>query len=247
MNARRSEIIQLVNQRQRVSVCELSEYTSVSEVTIRQDLNYLEKQGYIKRVHGAAVAVNHKELLSENEGGFSIKKRMAEYAATLVGPQETVLIEGGSVNMLLARILAERGDVAIITNSASVAHSLRHLSAMVILLGGVYQGQTENLVGPMAKICIEQVHFSMAFLEVDGFALDTGFTCRDMMRADIVATILNKCKRNILLMEPGKFGLIYSTSVSQGINQFQQVISSGDISTEERQYFQQNGIDLKVI
>ncbi|CAK4075386.1 MULTISPECIES: DNA-binding transcriptional regulator YciT [Vibrio] len=213
MNPRQNEILQLVNDRKRIQVTELVEIIGVSGVTIRQDLNFLEHEGYLKRVHGAAMALQSDDIDSRLEVRFDIKQALANKAADLVAPNETVLIEGGSANALLARTLAERGDVTIITPSAYIAHLIRNTSANIILLGGVYQHQGESLVGPLTKLCIENIHFSTAFLGIDGFHQDTGFTSRDMMRADIADTILAKQRRNIILTDSSKFGQIFPSTI----------------------------------
>ncbi|MGF1784656.1 DeoR/GlpR family DNA-binding transcription regulator [Photobacterium swingsii] len=239
MNPRQNEILQIVNDRKRVQVVELSDVIGVSGVTIRQDLNFLEKEGYLKRVHGAAVALQSDDIDSRLEVRFDIKQTLASKAADLVSQNETVLIEGGSANALLARTLAERGDVTIITPSAYIAHLIRNTSANIILLGGVYQHQGESLVGPLTKLCIENINFSTAFLGVDGFHQDTGFTSRDMMRAEIAATILAKQRRNIVLTDSSKFGQIFSSTIgctSQiSILLTDQAASSSDIEYLERQ------------
>ncbi|MDF2152838.1 DNA-binding transcriptional regulator YciT [Vibrio sp. CAU 1672] len=215
MNPRQNEILQIVNDRKRVQVTELAEMIGVSGVTIRQDLNFLEKEGYLKRVHGAAMALQSDDIDSRLEVRFDIKQALANKAADLVAPNETVLIEGGSANALLARTLAERGDVTIITPSAYIAHLIRNTSANIILLGGVYQHQGESLVGPLTKLCIENIHFSTAFLGVDGFHQDTGFTSRDMMRAEIASAILAKQRRNIVLTDSSKFDQIFPSTIGR--------------------------------
>ena len=215
MNSRQNEILQIVNERKRVQVTDLSDLVGVSGVTIRQDLNFLEQQGYLKRVHGAAMALQSDDVNARLEVRFDIKQQLANKAAELVAPNETVLIEGGSANALLARTLAERGDVTIITPSAYIAHLIRNSAANVILLGGVYQHQGESLVGPLTKLCIQNIHFSTAFLGIDGYHQDTGFTSRDMMRAEIAETIIGKNRRNIVLTDSSKFGQIYPSSIGK--------------------------------
>ncbi len=215
MNPRQNKILNMVNDRKRIQVSELSEIIGVSGVTIRQDLNFLEKEGYLKRVHGAATALQSDDISNRLEVRFDIKQALANKAADLIMPNETVLIEGGSANALLARILAERGDVTIITPSAYIAHLIRHTSANIILLGGVYQHQGESLVGPLTKLCIENIHFSTTFIGIDGFHKDTGFTSRDMMRAEIADVILAKKRRNIVLTDSSKFGQIYPSTIGQ--------------------------------
>lgn len=246
MNPRHSEILQLVNEQKRVLVAELSAHTGVSEVTIRQDLSLLEKQGYLKRVHGGATAVQNDDVSNRMSIRFDIKQQLAQRAAELVEPGETVMIEGGSANALLARELANRGDVTIITPSAYIAHMIRDCKSDIILLGGIYQHQGESLVGPLTRLCIEHTHFSTAFLGIDGFHRDTGFTSRDMMRADIANAILNKNKRNIVLTDSSKFGQIFSTSIGQ-LDQFSILVTNSDVDSEDLDWIRNHGIQLELV
>lgn len=244
MNARRSEIIQIVNQRYRITVSELSEHTGVSEVTIRQDLNYLEQLGYVKRIHGAAVAIDNDDIAQQMEVRFGTKQKLAQRAAALVESGETVMIEGGSANALLARELAEREDVTLITSSAYIAHLLRSTNSNIILLGGVFQHQGESLVGPLTRYCIEKVHFSTAFIGIDGFHQDTGFTSRDMMRADVVDAILAKQRRNIILTDASKFGLIFPSTLGGSIGAFDMLVTSQDAPSADIEFLKKQPIEL---
>ncbi len=243
MNARQNQIVQLVNERKRIQVTELVELIGVSGVTIRQDLSLLEQEGYLKRVHGAATTLQSDDIDNRLEVHFNIKQSLANKAADLVARNETVLIEGGSANALLARTLAERGDVTIVTPSAYIAHLIRNTSANIILLGGVYQHQGESLVGPLTKLCIENIHFSTAFLGVDGFHQDTGFTSRDMMRADIASTILAKQRRNIILTDSSKFGQIYPSTIGR-FDQISILLTDDNASQNDLSFLKQQGIEV---
>ena len=213
MNPRHFVILELVNQQGRISVAALSESVGVSEVTIRQDLTYLEEHGFLKRIHGAAVKVDSDDPDHRVWVNNKIKMDLAEKAASLVSPGETVLIEGGSANALLAKLLGERGDTAIVTSSSYIAHQLRQANSEVILLGGQYQATSESLVGPLTRLCIQHVHFSKAFIGVDGFHVDTGFTNRNMMRADVANTILAKGQENIIITDSSKFGRVHPGAI----------------------------------
>ncbi|MEZ8101600.1 DeoR family transcriptional regulator [Vibrio bivalvicida] len=245
MNPRQNEILQIVNEGKRVQVTELSDLVGVSGVTIRQDLNFLEQEGYLKRVHGAAMSLQSDDIDSRLEVRFDIKQALANKAADLVKENETVLIEGGSANALLARTLAERGDVSIITPSAYIAHLIRNTSANIILLGGVYQHQGESLVGPLTKLCIENIHFSTAFLGVDGFHQDTGFTSRDMMRAEIASTILAKKRRNIVLTDSSKFGQIFPSTIGS-TKQISILLTDNKAEKEDLDFIRKQGVEVVV-
>ncbi|STU76804.1 transcriptional regulator YciT [Klebsiella pneumoniae] len=125
--------------------------TGVSEVTIRQDLNLLEKQSYLRRTHGYAVPLDSEDVETRMMTHFAIKRELASRAAALVNTGETVFIENGSSNALLARTLAERGDITIITVSSYIAHLLKETPGEVILLGGIYQKRSESMVGPLTR------------------------------------------------------------------------------------------------
>ncbi|WP_028863663.1 DNA-binding transcriptional regulator YciT [Psychromonas aquimarina] len=246
MNPRHTEILHLVNQEKRVMVSDLSAHTGVSEVTIRQDLTLLEKEGFLKRVHGAAVSLQSDDISARMEVSFDAKLKLAERAAELVSSGETVMIEGGSANALLARVLADRGDVTIITPSASIAHLIRNTQAAVILLGGVYQHQGESLVGSLTRLCIEHTHFSTAFLGIDGYHADSGFTSRDMMRADVASAILAKNKRNIVLTDASKFGKIFPTSLGKN-SQFAVLITSSDAPQQDISELRAQGLEVILV
>ena len=246
MHPRHTVILELVNDKGRVAVTNLAELVGVSEVTIRQDLNHLEEQGFLKRIHGAATILDSDDPEHRIWARSKIKLHLAKAAAALVAPGESVLIEGGSVNVMLAKLLGERGDTSIITSSSYIAHQLRQSTSEVILLGGQYQASSESLVGPLTRLCIEHVHFSKAFVGVDGFHTDTGFTNRNMMRADVANCILAKGQQNIILTDSSKFGRIHPGAIGP-TNRISTVVTDSKIPASDESWFVAQGIDLMKI
>ncbi len=96
MNARQQSILQVVIDKGRMSVADLAKMTGVSEVTIRQDLNLLEKQSYLRRTHGYAVPLDSEDVETRMMTHFAIKRELASRAAALVNAGETVFIETGA-------------------------------------------------------------------------------------------------------------------------------------------------------
>ncbi len=135
--------------------------------------------------------------------------------------------------------------MTIITPSAYIAHLIRNTSANIILLGGVYQHQGESLVGPLTKLCIENIHFSTAFLGVDGFDQDTGFTSRDMMRAEIAETILAKNRRNIVLTDSSKFGQIYPSTIGKTDN-IDILLTDSGVSQSDIEFLKSHDVEVHV-
>ncbi|HAT7514483.1 DNA-binding transcriptional regulator YciT [Kluyvera ascorbata] len=246
MNSRQQTILQLVIDKGRMSVADLAKMTGVSEVTIRQDLNLLEKQSYLRRTHGFAVPLDSEDVETRMMNNFALKRELAEFAASLVRPGETVFIENGSSNALLARELAKQPDITIITVSSYIAHLLKETPGEVILLGGIYQKKSESMVGPLTRQYIQQVHFSKAFIGIDGWQPETGFTGRDMMRADIVNAVLEKGSEAIVLTDSSKFGAIHPYALGP-MNHFNRVITDDNLSTEKQLQLEQTGLTVNIV
>ncbi|WP_202303583.1 DNA-binding transcriptional regulator YciT [Dryocola clanedunensis] len=246
MNSRQQIILQMVIDQGRMSVADLAKTTGVSEVTIRQDLNLLEKRSYLRRAHGYAVPLESDDVETRMMNNFTLKQNLAEFAASLVSDGETVFIENGSSNALLARTLAERKRVTLITVSSYIAHLLKDTNCEVILLGGIYQKKSESMVGPLTRQFIQQVHFSKAFIGIDGFLPETGFTGRDMMRADVVNAVLEKGSEAIVLTDSSKFGATHPYTLGP-MDRFSRVITDDGLSDTASQQLQNNGLLVDIV
>lgn len=247
MNYRQQLILQMVTEQGQVSVVDLAKITGVSEVTIRQDLNTLEKQSYLRRAHGCAVSLDSEDVETRLLTNYTVKRKLAEYAASLVSPGETIFIENGSSNALLARTLGEQKmNLTIITVSSYIAHLLKDSPCEIILVGGIYQKKSESMVGPLTRQFIEQVHFSKAFIGIDGWQANTGFTGRDLMRSDVVNAVLQKETEAIVLTDSSKFGVVHPYSLGP-IDKFSRVITDSNIRIVDQQSLEESKLIVNVI
>lgn len=229
-----------------MSVSDLSKMTGVSEVTIRQDLNTLEKKSYLRRTHGFAVPLDSDDVETRMMNNYTVKRELADYAASLVSDGETVFIENGSCNALLARRLGEQSGITIITVSSYIAHLLKDALCDVILLGGIYQKKSESVVGPLTRLYVQQVHFSKAFIGIDGWLPDTGFTGRDMMRSDVVNAVLEKGSEAIVLTDSSKFGAVHPYTLGVG-SRFNRVITDAGIPADAQRQLLESGLIVDIV
>jgi DeoR/GlpR family transcriptional regulator of sugar metabolism len=204
---RRSRILEYVIDNERVDVNELSGMFAVSQVTVRKDLDQLEKKGLIRRQHGYAVAIAPDNLLSRLAFHYDVKRRIAAAAADLVTNGDTVMIESGSCCALLADEIARtRRGVTIITNSAFIADYVRTApGASVVLLGGDYQAESQVTVGPLVEQCLLNFHVERLFVGVDGYTVESGFTGRNHLRAAVVKAMARQAADVVVLTESLKF------------------------------------------
>ncbi|MTD39594.1 DeoR family transcriptional regulator [Erwinia sp. CPCC 100877] len=246
MNARQQQILQMVVERGRMNVSDLSRITGVSEVTIRQDLNLLEKENYLKRAHGYAMPLESDDVETRMMSNFPVKQRLAEYAASLVEDGETIFIENGSSNALLARALGHNRHLTLITVSSHIAWLLRESDCEVILVGGRYQKKSETMVGPLARAFIRQINFTKAFIGIDGWQPDTGFTGKDMLRSDVVSAVLDKESEAIVLSDSSKFGVTWPWSLGKQ-EQFSRVITDNALSSGAVRHLKASGLRVDLI
>ncbi len=206
MNERRMKIIEACTKNAQISVSSLSSRFGVSQVTIRTDLKALEEEGLLRRVHGGAASVSDEVISNRLNRRYETKLHIAAEAAELVASGETVMIESGSTNALLARRLGETKDVTIITNSCFIAHFVRDLPRLrVVLLGGDYQPASEVCVGPLTRQGLQAFHVDKVFLGTDGFSEEDGFTCMDLQRAEVMAAMAARGNRTFILTDSSKF------------------------------------------
>ena len=243
---RTAEIIRLIAEHQKADVAELSERLAVSQVTIRKDLDELEKIGLIKRQHGFAQINDSDNIAARLAYHFNEKMKIAEKAASLIKNGDTVMIENGSCCALLARVIADtRENVTIVTNSVYIAEYIKgSKNITVVLLGGIYQQGSECLVGPMIRDAAENYNVKYFFAGTDGWSERTGFTNKDSLRAQAVRDMAHSCENMVILTESAKFH--GAGTVPMNIKrQPKLVITDSSLTNETVEILNREGIEVQ--
>lgn len=207
MNKRQSQILDLLAKNKKMEVTKLSELLNVSQVTIRKDLVILENSGIIVREHGYARLNESDDINNRLARHYETKQKIAKLAVESIENGETVMIESGSCCALVAlEIARSKKDVTLITNSAFIADYIRKIgSVKVILLGGEYQNESQVMVGPLTRKCVEAFFVDKLFIGTDGFMIETGFTGNDYMRSEAVKDMAKQASRVMIVTDSDKF------------------------------------------
>jgi DeoR/GlpR family transcriptional regulator of sugar metabolism len=244
LNDRQVNILKLLEENNQTSVNELSIRLGVSSATIRQDLRFLEIEGLIKRVHGGAVLEDAEDLSNRLGVNYDKKLRIARKAAGLVNDGETILIESGSTNALLARELVKKKNITIITTNVFIARQLRKSKQSdIIILGGLYQQGSESLVGKITRVSLDQINFDKAFIGIDGYTTEAGFTIRDLFRAEISSYIIRKASDAIIISDSSKFGKKELTNICY-LSDINRITTDNELNVTYQDEFRKAGIDL---
>ena len=205
-SSRTKVIISLLTQNKKMDVRQLAQECNVSQVTIRKNLDELEEKGLVKRIHGYAQINSTDDINGRLAYHYEEKICLAQKASQLVQDGDTVMIESGSCCALLASILAEaKANLTIITNSAFIANYIRKSNVNINLLGGIYQKDSQCIVGPMLSQQVKNFHVKYFFVGTDGYSKTTGFTNKDQLRAQAVKDMSESCEELIIVTESEKF------------------------------------------
>lgn len=207
MNKRANQILEFLTEEHKIEVSLLAQRLGVSQVTVRKDLDELESLGIITREHGFACLRSTDNLHGRIAYHYEAKRKIARCASQLISDGDTLMIESGSCCALLSEELAvSKKDLTIITNSAFIADYIRGKSNFqIVLLGGIYQQDSQVLVGPMIRQCVENFYVKYFFIGTDGYSRQTGFTNRDQMRAQAVRDMARQAEHIVILTESEKF------------------------------------------
>ncbi|MDR0399347.1 MAG: DeoR/GlpR family DNA-binding transcription regulator [Treponema sp.] len=248
MMNRHNRILDVLIQKQKVEVTVLAGLLSVSQVTIRKDLDILEQRGLVRREHGYACVDLTNDVRKCMAYNYDVKKRIALRAAETVQDGETVFIESDSICALLAEELVNtRRDVTIVTNSVFITnHISRTQNGKIILLGGYFEKDAEVTVGPITSKCAEIFFSDKFFIGVDGFSESVGFTGRDHLRAETIQNLAGHVKDIIVLTEsetlsqPGVVGLVHTDKVAK-------VYTDDEIPSTVEGYLREKEVEVQKI
>jgi DeoR family transcriptional regulator of aga operon len=207
---RRQYIVALAQQHGRVLVEELSQSLGISRITIRKDLDYLQRRGALQRTHGGALLPGSGALsdpsLQEKEGRHSAEKqRISAAAVEMVQEGQCVLLDSGTTTTAIARALKKFSHLTIITNAVNIAAELSGTDFEVLLTGGSLRKNSFSLVGPLAEDMLHDMHADILFLGVDGFDLEVGLTTPNVMESRVNRAMVKASAVVVAVCDSTKF------------------------------------------
>nr|AGS52023.1 transcriptional regulator, DeoR family [uncultured bacterium contig00008] len=207
MNDRIVRILDILSRNKKIKINLFAELLDVSRITLRRDLEKLERRGILRLTHGYADLDGADDTGKRIAFDYSIKRRIAKAAADIVQENETIMVESGSCCTLFAEELAfARKNNTIITNSIFIANYIGRLpNIKIIILSGIFQPDSQVTVGSMTSACMESIYTGKYFLGADGYIPDLGFTGSDYLRAETAANLAEHVDKIYILTESAKF------------------------------------------
>lgn len=201
---RQLQIIQYLSCQQRISVAEICGKFSVSEATARRDLDVLDEQGTIRRIHGGAISINQAPpelpILQRESEQADEKSRIGQAAANLIQNGETVFLGSGTTVLEVARALHNRKGLTIISNSLPVLNVLSGLpDVTVISLGGILRSCEFSFIGYITEQALAEVRADKVVIGVHAINLENGLT-NDYLPETMTDRAILKSGREVIVV-----------------------------------------------
>ncbi len=244
-------ILDLVSERGSVSLAELAETLDISAATARRDLSDLADQNLVVRTHGGVTALERgREIpVALRDTRFQEAKRAIAKAMVQRLPSEkhVIALSGGTTTASVARALAHHRDIAVVTNSLTIAGLLSGYSGVrVVMTGGFLRPQSLELVGALAESTFNAVNVGTAILGADGISASTGVTTHDETEARTNLAMVTKAQRTVVVADGSKVGAVALAQVAD-IGQVEMLITDSTADPAELDRLRAAGVEVVVV
>ena len=208
---RRDNIREYIRARGEVQFKELEQlYPSVSSMTIRRDLAYLEGKGHIIKTRGGAKAISQVSMSIEDiysaraTANMDAKVKIARKAIHFLETGRSIFIDSGTTTMCLAKLIPDE-YLSIITSGPNIALEIaKNANTSVTIIGGQLNRNNLTISGANSLDFIKGINIDIAFLATSGFSLKSGFTVGNFNECELKRAVIKKARKVILLMDGSK-------------------------------------------
>ena len=245
---RRTGIIERVREAGKVRISDLSRQYGVSEVSIRKDLELLEKQGYLNRIHGGAVSVNKSYINMDLDERFTTnsasKIELARAVASLVTDNDTIMLNAGTTLLYVLRAIQSKKNISIVTNSIQNAiEAISYESFNVILLGGQIDKKYQFTYGTDTLNQLDQYHATKCILSLDGINSTTGLSLYYASETDVINKMITSAGEVIVAADNSKLGKNTFTRVAP-LSCVDKIVTNKNGNSSELEKIRKMGIEV---
>ncbi len=247
-NQRRDKILELLKEDGSAKVIDLSKLFKVTEVTIRQDLEKLEKDGLVIREHGGAFLKNVENQVRTfslgNQEHIDKKELIARKCLEYIESGDTIILDSGSTTTEIAKQLKGIKNLTVITNALNIALMLGAEPGIeVIMTGGEFKPPTLSLTGQKAADFFKGLNVQKLFLATAGISLKSGLTYPSISDLVVKKAMIDAADTTYLVADSTKMGKSAFASLG-ALSLINYIITDDGIEEKHKQVFHDNEIEL---
>lgn len=251
---RHERILEILHRERVVEVVRLSEVLGVSAVTIRTDLDTLERRQLLRRIRGGAMEVRparfERPLDLPSQSFAAEKERIGAMAARMVRNGETIILDAGTTALALAVALPQDlRDIVVVTSSLDIAIALdAHDGVTVVVTGGKMKKTGRNLrshslIPPFGTLLLQQINADCAYLCCAGVDAERGFTNAHFEEVEIKRAMIASARRVVMLGDHGKIGHVAGARIA-GLSEVTAFITDTEATPGQIQALEGAGLQV---
>jgi len=251
LEERRQNILKILKEKKKATVSELANIFAVSEVTIRKDLEALEKLNLLERTHGGAIigeaivdvpAIYQRKILNKE-----VKEKIGAKAIDLINDNEIIILDSGTTTFEIAKNIKMFNSLTVITNSLEICTELTKYDGIrVIATGGEIIKDNLSMRSLVAEQMLQNYKATKAFIGVSALSIEHGFTTSDGIAANIKKQMIKSAETVIVVSDSSKFGKVSFCPVCE-YDEIDVLITDRNISREYLDAFTSKGIDVIMV
>ena len=245
---RRQRIFEDIETSGVASVRDLAQRFEVSSITIMRDLQELEQQGLIRRVHGGAISVrgaSYEPPFSARESQHSTeKRRIAAKAVEMINDGDSLILDVGTTTLEIARALKGKRNLTVLVTNLRAALELASQSAIqVIVIGGKLRASELSMVGHLAEQTLRNFQVDKAFIGVGGITIEHGLTEFNFEEAGTKRAMIERARQRIVVADHTKFDKVMLTTVAS-LTVVDKIITGMEVDGEMVTRLRQMGVEV---
>lgn len=250
---RYQKILNILERDGSVKASDLCGILNSSRETVRRDLETLNEQGLIKRIHGGAMHIMPRPSSSAPYTAFAERKKVhrhakeaiARTAVTYIRDGQAIALDSGTTSLALAKQIKNRFHaLTVVTNSLAVARELAYDPAITLLMtGGVYRADEDAFVSEHATLIFSKINIDTFFLTVCGVSVERGITYQRMEEILVQDAMLKASAQVIVLADNTKLG-VNSLVTMCGIEEVSAVITDSEAPAGQVEAFRSAGVSV---
>ncbi|CAN5637729.1 DeoR/GlpR family DNA-binding transcription regulator [soil metagenome] len=247
-NQRRDKILELLKEDGSAKVIDLAKIFKVTEVTIRQDLEKLEKDGLVTKEHGGAYLKNVEDQVRTfslgNQENIDKKELIATKCLEFIESGDSIILDSGSTTTEIAKKLRGYKNLTVITNALNIALILGAEPGIeVIMTGGEFKPPTLSLTGQKAADFFKGINVQKLFLATAGLSLKSGLTYPSISDLVVKKAMIDAADTTYLVADSTKIGKSAFASLG-ALSLINYIITDAGIEEKHKQVFRDNEIEL---